>query len=56
VIRERQSMAQDYGRRAGQVNLFWPATLAGARPATELAPPRTQIRRGQRLEDGGTPH
>jgi len=30
VIRERQSMAQDYGRRAGQVNLFRPATLAGA--------------------------
>src|SRR5437773_8735430 len=30
VIRERQSMAQDYGRRAGQVNLFRPATLAAA--------------------------
>src|SRR5437762_698282 len=39
VIRERQSMAQDYGQRAGQVNLFRPATLAAApAPAPQLAP------------------
>src|SRR5204863_7395590 len=37
VIRERQSMSQDYGRRADQVNLFRPATLARLPPAPELA-------------------
>src|SRR5437762_7263532 len=50
VIRERQSMAQDYGRRADQVNLFRPATLAGP-PSARPRATRTQIRREHGLAE-----